>query len=129
MFFILDFFHQLCITVIKDGAAVTVWDKLGPLANFLGSCNLVIVPWPGETLEASSLLFAVTLATQESRNVFVVDELENGRPIIRTDDLDLASCLFVEEAFDNGPDSVEQHRCVDAKEIAHDLRVVVTANL
>ena len=79
LFFIMvfDFFHELCITVIKDRAAVAVWDELGPLANFLGSCNLVIVPWPSETLEAASLLFAVTLSSQESWDVFVVDELKN----------------------------------------------------
>ena len=51
------------------------------------------------------------------------------RQEVRSNNFNLASRLLVEEAFNNGPNSTEKHRRVHNEQVAHDLGIVIRANL
>ena len=92
--------------------------------------NFIVVPWTNIGIDAAALyVLALALAAHELGNVLDVDVFCQGGHVVRTNDLDLSSRLLVHEAFHNGPDAAEQHGCVANEDVAHDLRVVVGADL
>ena len=51
------------------------------------------------------------------------------RQEVGPNNFNLASRLLVEEAFNDGPNATEKHRRVHNEQVAHDLGVVIGANL
>ena len=96
------------------------------LADADGLDDLVVVPGADAVLVRAEL---GALAAEEVGEVVLVDQLEQVLLVRAALDRDLLARLLIQEAFDDRPHSREEHRRVHYESPAHDLRVVVRADL
>lgn len=94
------------------------------------SVNFIIVPGSLVSVDAATFdMGALAGATKELWDVCFIQVLLNSGHIVRTNDLDFATSLLIEEALDNGPDSAKEHGGIDHEHVSHDFGVIVGADL
>ena len=88
--------------------------------------EIVVIPWPLVRFQAATFdMRALTVASEELRQLVSVDVLQEDRLPVTADNSDFVSCSLVDETLANLPYTRKQKRCIYHEQCSHSFRIVI----